>query len=59
MAASVLTKCLDQTPGYADEHCWEAAKRNNAACYAKMQESHQPDRDRIEAARAIEKDRNR
>lgn len=56
MAASVLMKCLDQNPGYADDHCWDAARHQNAACYAKVQASHQPDRERIEAAKeAMEK----
>ncbi len=56
MAASALQHCLDEIPGYADDKCWDEAKRVKSACYGKVVESHHgPDRNRIEAEKALRK----
>lgn len=56
IAASVLQHCLDEIPGYADDKCWDEAKRVKSACYEKVVESHHvPDKSRVEAEKALRK----
>lgn len=54
MASSVLLHCLDEIPGSVDDKCWDAARRQNRACYAKVRESHRPGKDRARAVQAAQ-----
>lgn len=48
-AAALLLQCLEQRPGYQNEHCWKQSRQANQACYAEVASSHRPDPARIEA----------
>lgn len=56
MATSALQHCLDEISGYADDMCWDEAKRVKFACYQQVVESHHaPDKSRVEAEKALRK----
>lgn len=52
MAAATLEMCLNQNQNTVDENCWDISKRRNATCYAKVNESHAPDRKKMAAEKA-------
>jgi len=55
MASLTLMECLTKNPGDND-HCWSQARSTHATCYANVNKSYQPDRERIEAQKkAMEK----
>lgn len=51
LAAQRLQRCLDERPGYANDHCWDGARKAQQQCYADVVAAHVPDRARIEAER--------